>query len=91
MVMVRRTVTLNDVLYEALQKTRGIAITETGEDVPFTYILNVAVLLGFCNPLPTEEMVKIIKSFNSNNYENLKLADLGDRLVEFITLSRKGD
>lgn len=91
MVIVRRTVTLNDFLYEALQKTRGIAITELGEDVPFTYVLNVLVLLGFCNPLPTDELKKIIKSFNSNNYENLKLADLGDRLIEVFTITRKGD
>lgn len=83
--MVRRTVTLNDFLYGLLQKARGIVITKTGEDVPFTYILNVVILLGLCNPLPTEELLKIIKSFDSENYKILKLADLEDRLLELFT------
>lgn len=89
MVIVRRTVTLNDFLHKLLQELRGKIIAETGLNIGFTYILNVVVLLGFCNPLPNKELVKILESFNDENYESLELSDLGDRLLDFITLDRR--
>lgn len=82
--MIRRTITLNDAIYNELQKIRA-SVIRAGRDISFTTIVNVVLLGGIVGADSFDARTwRIIKNFVDQTGVELEIEAIRDQYADMI-------